>query len=170
MKFDDLAASVARVQAECDLGMAFSSNLMFDKHISNIVSRANILIGIIKRTSSCLAQSMFWTLYTTLIRPHLDYASVVWNPYQLGHIRATEKVQRWATRIVPEFSDHTYYDRLQALNFPSLGYRRRWMEMIKVYKIIHSLDGSPFDMSFVYCDEPTHLMIINYSRSFVILI
>ena len=59
MKFDDLAASIARVQAECDLGMAFSSNLMFDKHISNIVSRANILIGIIKRTFSCLAQSMF---------------------------------------------------------------------------------------------------------------
>ena len=59
MKFDDLAASIARVQAECDLGMVFSSNLMFDKHISNIVSRTNILIGIIKRTFSCLAQSMF---------------------------------------------------------------------------------------------------------------
>ena len=45
---------------------------------------------------------MFQTLYTTLIRPHLDYASVVWNPYQLGHIRAIEKVQRWTARIIPE--------------------------------------------------------------------
>ena len=47
MKFDDFAASIARVQAESDLGMMFASNLMFDKHISNIVHRANILIGII---------------------------------------------------------------------------------------------------------------------------
>ena len=115
-------------------------------------------------------------MYTTLIRPQLDYASVVWNPYQLGHLRPTEKVQRWATRIVPEFSDHTYYDRLKALNFPSLGYRRRRMEMIKVYKIIHGLHGSPFDISFVYHDEPTsngyklfkkycHLNIRKYSFS-----
>ena len=48
MKFGDFAASIARVQAECDLGMMFASNLMFDKHISNIyiVHRANVLIGI----------------------------------------------------------------------------------------------------------------------------
>ena len=81
MKFGDSAASIAGVQAECDLGVTFTSNLMFDKHISNIVRRANILIDIIKRTFSyvvanCLDQSMFRTLYTTLICPHLDYASV----------------------------------------------------------------------------------------------
>ena len=47
MKFDDFATSIARVQEECDLGVTFASNLMFDKHISNIVRmyRANILIG-----------------------------------------------------------------------------------------------------------------------------
>ena len=72
----------------------FASNLLFDKHISNIVHRANILIGIIKRICSCLDQSMFQTLYTTLIHLHLDYASVVWNPYQFGHIRTIEKVPR----------------------------------------------------------------------------
>ena len=54
MKFGDSAASIARVQAECDLGVTFASNLMFNRHISNIVCKANILIGIIKRTFSCL--------------------------------------------------------------------------------------------------------------------
>ena len=51
---------------------------------------------------------MLRTLYTTLIRLHLAYASLVWNPYQLGYIRANEKVQRWATRIIPEFRDYSY--------------------------------------------------------------
>ena len=77
MIFGDSVASNAREKAECDLGVTFLSNLMFDKQISNIVRRANILIGIIKRTFSCIDQSMFLTLHTTLIRPHLDYASVV---------------------------------------------------------------------------------------------
>ena len=106
MKFGDSVASIARVQAECHLGVTFASNLMFDKHISNIVRRAYTLIGNIKRTFSCLDQSIYQTLYTTLIRPHLDYASVVRNFYQLGHNRAIEKVQRWATRIISEFRDY----------------------------------------------------------------
>ena len=57
MKFIDLAASIQyyRIQAECDLGLLFASNLMFDKHIPNVVYRAaaNILIGIAKQTFSC---------------------------------------------------------------------------------------------------------------------
>ena len=52
MKFGDSVASIVRVQAECDLGVTFASNLTFDKHISNVVRRVNILIGIIKRTFS----------------------------------------------------------------------------------------------------------------------
>ena len=47
---------------------------------------------------------MLRLLYTTLIRPHLDYACVVWNPYQLGDIRALEQVQRCVTKLVHHFS------------------------------------------------------------------
>ena len=98
---------------------------------------------------------MFQTVYTTLIRPHLDYASVVWNPYQLGHIKAIEKVQRQATRIIQEFRDYSYYDRVKALTLPSLVYRRYRMDMIMVYKITYGLYGSPFNVFSVYHDVPT---------------
>ena len=70
----------------------FASTLMFDQHISNIVRRGNTLIAIINRTFSCLDQIMFQTLHTTHLNPssYLDYASVVWNPYQLGHTPVLE--------------------------------------------------------------------------------
>ena len=47
MKFGDSVASIARVQAECDFGVTFASNLMFDKHISTIVRRAIIFLLVI---------------------------------------------------------------------------------------------------------------------------
>jgi len=94
----DFISYVTRVQEECDLGVLFSSNLKFDKHILNTVQKANNLTGIIKRIFSYLDQRVLRTLYTTLICPHLDYASVAWNPYQLGNVRCIEKVQRCATR------------------------------------------------------------------------
>jgi len=78
---------------------------------------------------------MLQTLYTTLIHPHLDHAIVIWNPYQLGNIRFIEKVQRRATRMIPELINHPYQDRLSALNLLSLAYRRRRMDMITLYKM-----------------------------------
>ena len=98
----DLDTPITRVEEERDLGILFTPNLKFDKHISNIIRKANNLIGVIKRSFSCLDPPMFQTLYTTLIRPHLEYASVMWNPCQLGNARSIEKIQRRATRIVPQ--------------------------------------------------------------------
>ena len=37
------------------------------------------------------------------------------------------------------------YDRLVSINLPFLMYRRRRMNMIMMYKILHALDGVPFE-------------------------
>jgi len=151
------------------LGVLFSSNLKFDKHISNTVQKANNLTGIIKRTFNCLDQSMLQMLYTTLIRPRLDYTTVIWNPHQLGNIRSIEKVQRCATRMIQELKNHPYYDRLNALNLPSLVYRKCRMDMIMLYKITHGLYVSPFDTFFTYHKLPTRFNGYKLSKIFVIL-
>ena len=64
------------IEQENDLGVLFNSSLKFGNHIHKIVHKANRLLGLIKRTFSYLEPQM---LNTTLIRPHLDYACVVWN-------------------------------------------------------------------------------------------
>ena len=79
---------------------------------------------------------MLQTLYTSLVHPYLDYASVVWCPFQLGEIRIIEKVQRRATKIIPSLKDKSYHDRLVSLNLPSLLYRRRRMDVIMIYLIV----------------------------------
>ena len=135
----DLDTSITRVEEERDLNILFTPNLKFDKHISNIIRKANNLIGVIKRSFCCLDPPIFQALYTTLICPHLEHASVIWNPCQLGNARSIEIIQRPATRIVPQLRDIPYHDRLNALDLISLLYRRRFLDMVMVYKIIHSL-------------------------------
>ena len=38
-------------------------------------------------------------LYLTTIRPHLEYVSPVWNPFNKGEIEAIESVQKFALRM-----------------------------------------------------------------------
>ena len=63
------------------------------------------------------------TLYVSLVHPHLEYASEIWNPYLIGDIQVLEKVQKRTTKLVPDLRQLTYSDRLSALNLPSLLYR-----------------------------------------------
>ena len=53
-------------------------------------------------------------LYTSLVRPHLDHACNIWNPYLLEDMRTIEKIQRWATKLIPTLKQCTYQERLSA--------------------------------------------------------
>jgi len=41
----------------------------------------------------------FIMLYKAMVRPHVEYATLVWSPYKKGDIEAVEKVQKRATKI-----------------------------------------------------------------------
>ena len=45
--------------------------------------------------------------YKALVRPHLEYASTVWSPWQQGLPAILEKVQRRAARFV--VNDYSHY-------------------------------------------------------------
>ena len=68
-------------------------NLIFGKHFSSAASKATLVLGIIKRTFDFLDCQIFINLYSTLVRPSLDYASAVWNPYLRKVINSIEGVQ-----------------------------------------------------------------------------
>ena len=51
-----------------------------DKHIASKVSTANRNLGISFRAVTYLSQEMFLNLYKSMVRPHLEYASVLGSP------------------------------------------------------------------------------------------
>ena len=79
-------------------------------------------------------------LYKSLVRCHLTlctaYANSVWNPYQIQFIKALEKVQMRATRLIYKLRYKSYEDRLRILDLPTLKYRRLRGDMIETYKIL----------------------------------
>ena len=75
-------------------------------------------------------------LYKSLIRPLLEYGQPIWYPYLLRQSRALEKIQRRATKLIPDLKHLPYKERLMRLNMQSLKYRRLRGDLIQVFKII----------------------------------
>ncbi len=125
---------------EKDLGVIFTPDLKFTRHVAMAANKANRVVGAIRRSFRYMDGAMFVQLYKALVRTHMEYAHAVWNPINKQDRDHLEKVQRRATKLVPEIRHLPYEERLKHLKLPSLLYRRRRGDMIQTFKIVHGLD------------------------------
>ncbi|KAK4297160.1 hypothetical protein Pmani_030399 [Petrolisthes manimaculis] len=125
---------------EKDLGVIVDSGLTFSKHIQTQVNKANSVLGAIKHTFKAMDPTAFLSLYKSLVRPNLEYASVIWSPKLKRDKDALEYVQRRATRLVTGLSGKSYEERLQTLELPALEFRRQRADMIQMFKLVHGLE------------------------------
>ena len=144
--------NLKNVDEEKDLGVIMDNDLNFKSHISHKISKANSMIYLIKNCFKYLDAEMFKTLYKSLIRPHLEYASPIWSPTAKGEILRLEGVQRRATKLVPGISTLSYNDRLKHLQLPTLEYRRIRQDLLLLYNYIHQN---------IILDTSTHCTICN---------
>ena len=93
-----------------------------------------ILRSITSRSSDILIP-----LYKALVRPILEYASVVWCPYLKKDKERIEMVQRHFTKNVEGLNTLSCTERLRKLNLPTLEFRRLRGDLIETYKITHNI-------------------------------
>ena len=86
-----------KVKEEKDIGVTIDDELDFESHISEKINKATRAFGMICRSFNCLDCQTFLCLYKTMVRTHLDYASLVWAPYKMKHIEIIEKVYETIT-------------------------------------------------------------------------
>lgn len=117
-----------------DLGVIFSNNLNFNKHIDYIISRAYSALGLIKRHSGEFHDPYtLRSLYVTYVRSVLEFAAVIWHPFYRIHADRIESIQKqfliYALRRLPSPNRNSYVrepyrNRLLLLNLQSLDRRR----------------------------------------------
>jgi hypothetical protein len=125
---------------ERDLGVQISHDLSWRKHVQIITSRANSILGRLKRTFICKDPHTWKQLYTSLVRPHLEYAAPVWNPMSRGDVKSLEKIQDRATKAITCLKRLSPDRRLNALNLTSLEVRRERGDLIQQFKFIKGIE------------------------------
>ena len=97
-----------------------SSNTSFSKHVAKAAAKANGTLGIIKRAFSYIDKDSLLVLSKSFVRPHLEYCVQAWSPFLVKDKNILEKVQRRATKLVPELQHMSYEDRLSSLGLTIL--------------------------------------------------
>ena len=132
-------AILQRVQQENDLGVIVNSKLSWDTHISSIVSKANRMLGLLKRTCLFITDTKVRRkMYLALVKSQLCYATEVWSPSNAKLQILLERVQRQATRWIlrTKVGELSYEDRLKSLNLLPLTYDGEIRDLVLVYKCI----------------------------------
>ena len=128
---------------EKDLGVFIDAEQKFRKQAAAEVTKASQMMAVMYRSFQLLDRSTLPILYKTLFRPHLEYGNIIWGPFNRADRQLVERVQRRATKMIPELRHMPYPLRLKALKVPSLYHWRRRGDMVSVYQLFHS--GLNFD-------------------------
>ena len=120
-----------------DLGLLTSDVLSWNFHIANITAKANSILGLIKRTCRDVNDvTTLNTLCCNLVKPRVEYASQVWNPFTKSNISRIESIQRRATKFILK-GDDDYVVRLRKLRLLSLEDRRLIADVVFFYKVVN---------------------------------
>ena len=78
-------------------------------------------------------------LYKALARPHLEFAVQLCSPHYLGDIEKIEKVQRKASKMIPNLRNKRYQERLKDLELITLEQRRLRGQLIETFKYLKGI-------------------------------
>ena len=143
--------SVERVNSVVDLGVLLDSKLRFNLHIDSIINKAFNRLSCIKRFAKEFNDPYVTKLlFTSLVRPILEYASIIWCPSFSCDIIRIESVQKqfllFCLRNLGWDSPYSlppYESRLKLISLPTLVSRRHMLNSIFILKLLKSEVNCP---------------------------
>ena len=75
--FSNVPAKRCSIQKH--LGIHLDEKLNFNRYVKEKITKANKVIGVIKKLSNILPRDALLTIYKSFVRPHLDYGDIIYD-------------------------------------------------------------------------------------------
>ena len=141
-------AVVGRNTQEKDLGVTFSADMKVSEQCGIVASKGNQILGLIRKTIMYKEKQLIVPLYKPIVRPHLEYCIQAWRPYHKKDIDKLERIQRKATKMIPEFRDFSFESRLLQCVLTTIETRTLKGDQIEVFKIVNGYEDVDRNMFF----------------------
>lgn len=122
------------------LGVTFTRAMKWNARIENTCTKAFRTLGFLRRKLSAAPSHVKLTAYKILVRPILEYGSIVWNPYQKELLQKLESIQNKALRFI--YSKYSRHQSVTAFRnqaaLPTLACRRVVAAMKFLFMLYHN--------------------------------
>ena len=137
--------SLKEVDTKKYLGVTLHKSLSWNTHVDKTCSKANSILGLLRRNMSNCPRDVKENCYKSLIRPIMEYSSTVWDPHTARNINKIEMVQRRSARFVFNNFGRTASpsEMMSQLGWESLAERRKKAKTIMMFKICKNLIDIP---------------------------
>ena len=129
----------------------------WNSHVDLSATKASQTLGFIKRNLKGCPEELKRLAYVSLVRSSMEYASVIWDPYEGVDEGRLEKVQRRAVRWIKNDYNwkHSVTDMMAQLKLEPLDFRRRINRLTFMYKIVNSkVAVQPERINLIYKTRP----------------
>ena len=116
----------------------------WSNHITSICTKARKLLGLLYRRFYKHAEpSALFQLYLSLVQPHLEYTSDVWDPHLQKDITPIDNVQKFGLRICAKQWDLEYDEFMSSFDVCTLQTRRLEHKLCTMFITVHNLISFP---------------------------
>ena len=167
------------------LGVLIDCHLRWGAHCRNIVQKSSRVLKMLRRSLFGCTKNVKFLAYRSLVRPCLEYASVVWNLHTASDINIVEAVQKKVARWIcakwnsTTFSWNKSYDVcLQELNWPTFTRHRHYFIINFIHSMFHTRNSLSFNdyfqlnssatRSHALCIQPITSTINSFLYSFLL--
>jgi hypothetical protein len=123
------------------LGLTIRHDLRWNDHIDNITTKASSTLGFLHRNLNMCSKKIKEQAYFALVRPQLEYAPSVWDPFTQNMKKKLESIQRRSARFVLRRYRNTssVSAMLEELKWKTLEERRKISRLTTMYKIVNNI-------------------------------
>ena len=125
------------------INVTLTSDLTRSHHIRNITGKSRFVGLLYRQFYKWSSPATLSRHYVSLVRPHLEHAAPVWNPYLAKDINSLESVQKFALKVCLKQWNTPYCQLLNLSCLPDLSTRHKHLSICYCYDIVNGIHVYP---------------------------